>query len=298
MLAVVNPLDKFGPWALRVAWAIMPLTAGEVFDTTFVDSVQPLRSGASLMLWVIWGLTLLAMMVPRAETLTAARVVVPASVPATTAAWMSAAPASDPSTTLAVLGVLAAVAATFLVLSSPIGETFIDGSSYGDERRMPLKVPGPLLLGPLPLAWLGTVVGLAAGPWLLLTRHWILGPVLGVVGFAIAAVLIRALHVLTQRWVVFVPAGLVLHDGFALGEPVLFRRRAIAALGPAPANSAATDLTANAVGLALELTLAEPVDAARTQRGQPATSEPLDNFLFSPSRPGAALTEARSRNLG
>ncbi|MEE9413827.1 MAG: hypothetical protein V3V01_01000 [Acidimicrobiales bacterium] len=294
---MVEILDKFGLWALRAAWAVMPLTAGAVFDEAFTGSGLPVRSGASIALWVIWSLTLIAMMVPRSETLTALRIVVPAAVPATVLAALSASSDGDLDTALAALGVLTAVAAAVLALSSSIGETFIDGSSYGDERRMPLKVPGPLLLGPLPLAWLGTVAGLTAGPWLLLTRHWILGAVLSVLGFALAAVLIRALHVLTQRWVVFVPAGLVLHDGFALGEPVLFRRRSISSLGPALADSNATDLTSNAVGLALELTLDEPVDLTRAKRGEPATSEPLDDFLFSPSRPGAALAEAQARKL-
>ena len=33
------------------------------------------------------------------------------------------------------------------------GEAFVDGSSYGDERRMPLRPPVAVLAGPVPLAW-------------------------------------------------------------------------------------------------------------------------------------------------
>ena len=34
----------------------------------------------------------------------------------------------------------------------------------------------------------------------------------------------RALHQLTQRWLVFVPAGLVVHDHLSVGDPVLFTK--------------------------------------------------------------------------
>ena len=104
----------------------------------------------------------------------------------------------------------------------------------------------------------------------------------------------RALHGLARRWVVFVPAGLVLHDPHALVEPVLFPRRSIRRLGPAPADAGAgrRDLTQGALGLALELELAEPVAISPRRADRTVQVESVGRLLFTPTRPGALLGEA------
>ena len=102
------------------------------------------------------------------------------------------------------------------------GDVLLNGSSYGHERRLPLRVPGPVLLGPLVLAWAAIVAPLVAGPLLLAARAWIAGAAVLVLGLPLAAVGVRSLHGLARRWLVLVPAGLVLHDHQALVEPVLF----------------------------------------------------------------------------
>jgi len=111
-------------------------------------------------------------------------------------------------------------------------------------------------------------------------------------------VLGRSLHGLSRRWLVFVPAGLVVHDPIALADPVLFQRQVIAAFGPARAGTTALDLTQRAPGLALELALTEEVPLVRTTPGQrgglPAAPRAV---LVTPTRPGAVLREAASRRL-
>ena len=90
-----------------------------------------MRSGASIALWVIWSLTLIAMMVPRSETLTALRIVVPAAVPATVLAALSASSDGDLDTALAALGVLTASR------SSGLGIVVIDRRDL--HRRLVLR---------------------------------------------------------------------------------------------------------------------------------------------------------------
>ena len=133
------------------------------------------------------------------------------------------------------------------------------GSSYGDERRMPLRVPGPLLAGPLVLVWAVAVAGVAAGPLLLAARQWVAGAAAMAAGLPAAGVAVRSMHTLARRWLVFVPNGLVVHDPLVLVEPVLLRRADVRSLGPAPADTAALDLTRGALGLALEVRLVPPV---------------------------------------
>lgn len=168
---------------------------------------------------------------------------------------------------------------------------------------MLLRPPGAVLLGPMESVWLLVVAGAVAGPMLLAAEQWIAGGVLLVIGWAIAAIGSRTLHQLHKRWVVFVPAGMVLVDRTVLTDAFLVQRGRLAHLGPAPAESTARDLTAGALGLALEVSFKEPEtivpSAPRRVRGDQEAVTPVDvpAVLFTPSRPGAVLTEAAARRF-
>jgi hypothetical protein len=163
---------------------------------------------------------------------------------------------------------------------------------------MPLRVPGTLLFGPLPLAWVAAVAAPIGAPLLLAARQWVAAGVLAAVGGPAAVVAIRALHGLSRRWIVFVPAGVVLHDLHALVDPVLFPRARIRRLGPAPATGdSAMDLTLRSLGLALELELADPLEVAPRRPDRQVELEQVDRVLFTPTRPGAVVQEAARRRI-
>jgi hypothetical protein len=237
---------------------------------------------------------LVAVLLPRTVSLTALRIATPAAL--AVANWAALAGDRGGADMVAVAGAALAVVAAF---SPHTGEAFVNGSAYGDELRLPLRVPGALLLGPLPLAGAVSVGGPVAAALLLAAEQWPLGIAVAVVGLPLAAVATRALHGLARRWVVLVPAGLVLHDHHALVEPVLFPRPTIRRLGPAPADTAATalDLTQRAFGLALELELAEPAVVSPRRPGQAVRVESAERLLFTPTRPGAVLAAAASRRI-
>jgi hypothetical protein len=296
-------LTRAGAWPLRLLWLILPVTAGATFADALDSSLASFRLVASIGLWVVWGLTLIATLIPRTTTLTPVRLAVPASLPAV--AWAAVVtPFQIEDAAALVTAGLAAIAA----LAPSTGDAFVNGSSYGDERRLPLRPPGALLLGPIELAWLAAVAGLSTGPLLLAAQRWVAGGITTTVGLPVAALAIRALHGLTQRWVVFVPAGLVVHDRMALADPVLLPRRSIVRLGPAPADTDARDLTVGALGLALEARLREPVplvlarlaatdDGAAVEADDATRAATTDAVLFTPSQPGEVLREARHRRF-
>ncbi len=155
-----------------------------------------------------------------------------------------------------------------------------------------------LLLGPIPLAWTVVVAGVVVGPLLLAHERWVLGVLATVVLGAGAVVAARSLHQLSRRWLVFVPAGLVIHDLLTLREPVLFQRHGITGFGPAPhqADTPALDLTGGAAGLALRLELVAPVDLPQLGRSEPALVS-AGSVLVSPGRPGVTVAEALHRRL-
>lgn len=278
---------------LRIAWVVLPFTAGPALASALHHHPH-LRTASSVALWALWAATLLATMVAHPISLTIVRVVTPATVVALIAS------ASDGHASAGALsaGLAVALLATVLAFSPATALVDVNGPAYPNERRFPLAVPGPLLFGPLPLAWAVAVALPAAGVLLLADRRWVAGIVVAVVAVPVVALLGRAMHTLSRRWVVFVPAGLVLHDPLSLEDPVLFQRNVIETLGPAPATTDSLDLTQRAAGLALELVLTEKVPMVRVQPGRRGRDAGASaRLLFTPSRPGAVLTEARRRRL-
>ncbi|CAB4951165.1 MAG: hypothetical protein F2837_09385 [Actinobacteria bacterium] len=310
---------NFGRWATAVIWLTLPVLAGPVFANALNPRSPAFQHTATIGLWAFWAIGLVAALVPSTVSLTAIRILAPSSLAVTGWAVLAAEERADTAASLALaITSLAAVVA----LSAFVGDRFVNGSAYGDERRMPLRAPAALLLGPLELTWLAVVGGICAGPLLLAARIWIPGGVMLIIGWAAAAIGVRALHGLSQRWLVFVPAGMVVVDRMVLTDALLVQRQRIvaleivkpAALAPTTTGTDTdtgtdsgtdtdtdTDLTAGALGPRLRVALTTPElivpAASRLRRSEPIEPYEVSAVLVVPSRPGWALAEARSRRL-
>ena len=271
-------------------WVALPFTAGPATASALAGASRPVQVLASVGLWSGWAVGVVATLVALPASLTALRV----GAPAVLAAVLAAAAAGH-ADALAVgwAGVTAA-----WVFSPPWGALCVNGPAYPNERRFLLRAPGPLLFGPLALAWALAVGGATAGPLLLAAGRWWLGVPVTAVGFPLSGVFIRGMHDLSRRWAVFVPAGLVLHDPLTLLDPVLLRRQAVQRLGPALAGTDALDLTQRAPGLAVEARLSEevPLTLVHPGRRTPEMARAAA-VLFTPTRPGALVEEARQRRF-
>lgn len=285
-------------WGFAVVWVTLPFTAGPAFADALSGRSHAFTLVAAVGLWLGWAVALAAALAASTVSLTVIRILAPAALAA--AVWAALAVPDGADTPEAVALGVTAVAA-LVALSGAVGGEFVNGSAYGDERRLPLRPPGPLLFGPIEVVWALVVTGAAAGPLLLATRQWVLGGILLVAGWPLAGACARALHQLARRWLVFVPAGVVVHDRATLADAMLVPRTQLAWMGPAPADTTATDLTANALGLALELHLTEPEEISLAPpRGSGVTlvdSTEVEAVMVTPSRPGAVLAEARRRGL-
>lgn len=282
--------ERLVPWLVRALWAVLPFTVGPTLAAALDPASEPVRVVASLGLWAGWSVGMLAAFVPLPMSLTALRMLAPAALAAVIAAALA-----GHESALAVGWAALVVAWAF---SPALGERSVNGPAYPNERRYLLRAPGALLAGGLPLFWALAVVGVCAGPLLLAARNWVLGGIAVVLGAPLAVLLVRSVHGLARRWVVFVPAGLVLHDPMNLVDPVLFRRQVVVALGPATVGTAALDLSQKAPGLALEMVLTEVVTLSLMKPGQRlGQATTTDRLLFTPTRPGAVLDEARARRF-
>jgi hypothetical protein len=286
-----SALRRAFPWVLRAWWAALPFAAGPALSDALHPASGPVRTLASVALWAGWAVGLAATLVPHPVGLTALRVLAPAALGAGVAAAVG-----DHASVLAVAWTAVAAALAF---APDTGGYCVNGPAYPNERRFPLRAPAPLLVGPVVLAWALAVAGLAGGPLLLAARQWAWGAVALVVGLPVAVLLLRSVHQLSRRWVVFVPAGLVLVDPLGLMDSVLLRRQQIRSLGPAPADSPALDLTQRAPGLALEAALTDEVDVVLVRPGRrQGDARKATRLLFTPTMPGAVVEEARARRLG
>jgi len=288
-------------WLMVAFWVAAPFTTGELIDRTLVEASGQFRSTVAVGAWTLWTATLTAALVRRPVTLTSIRL---AMSGATVAAVWSALVADDVATTVMVAGVVVPTCASLVSMSSTIGAMFIDGASYGHERRFSLRPPAAILFGPAPLAWAATIFGVSVGPLLLAAEEWAWGAIATVVGVPVSAAAARALHGLTRRWLVFVPAGAVVHDFMTTREPFLMMRNTIASFGPASSDSELAgdellDATQRAAGIVVMIGLEKTVETVPLPaKGDTARLRLVNRVAIVPTRPGAAVAEARSRNIG
>jgi hypothetical protein len=282
-------MERLLPWLVRGLWAGLPFTAGPALAAALDAASRPVQLVASTGLWLGWAAGMVAAFAPHPIALTTLRVVAPAAVVATVLAALG-----DHFSPLAVAWTTVACAWAF---APAVGAACVNGPAYPNERRFLLRPPGPLLAGPLPLAWTLSVAGIAAGPLLLAARQWVLGGLLLLLGWPLAGLLLKSIHNLSRRWAVFVPAGIVLHDPVVLFDPTLFRRQDITALRPAT-SAEPYDLSQRAPGLGVEMQLAEVTTVTLLKPGKrEGVAIHATGLRFTPTRPGAVLEEARRRRI-
>jgi hypothetical protein len=275
-------------------WALLAVVALPAFAGALDGRSGAVQLVAAVGLWAGWVVVLGATLLPSPPSLTVVRLVTPGAAAAGVVAALTGASAVAATAAIG-LGVLAAIVAG----TAEVGGVFVQAGAYGDESRFLLRPPGALIAGPLELAWVVLAAAAGAGPLLLAARAWLPGVVVTAAAIALAVVLGPRFHRLALRWFVFVPAGVVVRDPLVLTDTAMFRRADVRALALALAGTAAADLTARALGPAVEvdlagtgtITLGGPFGDERESR-----SVAIDAFLISPSRPGQVLAEAERRS--
>jgi len=287
------------PHVFTLVWLLQPLTAGPLLDQTVRGRSTAVGWTITIGAWALWTVVLIASLLRHPVGLTVIRTGATAAAPLAVAAALSAGDPSTPAIVAAVAGVCVAAA---LSLTPEVGASHISGAAYGDEVRLPLRVPIPLLMAAIPAA-LAAVLLPVVGVLLLVAGRPVVGGLTAVVGLAAAVVGVKALHGLSRRWVVFVPAGVVIHDPLSSSDAFLIRRSKLVYLGPAPADLDLEspdlfDATRRAAGPVLVIVVNEPIEVvALTDRRDRSEVRSVLQIAFTPTRPGAVLDTARRRGL-
>jgi hypothetical protein len=280
-------------WLLRVLWALLAVVGLPAFAGALDGRSGAVQVVAAVGLWLGWVTVLVATLVPSPPSLTVVRLLAPGAPVAGVVAAVAGAGAVAATAAIALALVAAIVAGT-----ADVGWVFVQAGAYGDETRFLLRPPGPLLAGPIEVAWLVLAAAAGTGPLLLAAHVWLVGAVVTAAAVALAVALGPRFHRLALRWFVFVPAGVVVRDPLVLTDTAMFRRPDVRSLALALEGTAATDLTARALGPAVEVDLAGggtvTVGGPFVDGGENGNIT-IDAFLISPSRPGRVLTEAERR---
>ncbi|MEY2444805.1 MAG: hypothetical protein QOE00_1385 [Ilumatobacteraceae bacterium] len=235
--------------------------------------------------WLLWGVGVIALVVPSTLGLTVMRMSSALSCGAAVLSWIGGARPVPGAVFL-----VCAVVCMLFVGGADFGQRSVQASAYGDEHRFLLRLPAALWL-PAGLAGLLWMAALLAAPLLLGSRRWVAGGVVAVIAVVLTWLVLPRFHMLARRWLVVVPAGLVVHDQIVLAETLMVPGRDVARIDLALTGTEAADLTGPAGGHAVEIGLTSMVTAtlAPTKTAPRGTALHVRSFIVAPTRPGAVL---------
>ncbi len=281
------------PWVARAAWILTALLGGQALETAVEDRSSAVRWTVAIGGWSVFGIVLLALLVPSVRSLTAARVLGPLGGVALAGSIVGGTPAVE-----VLLLALPAVVALGVVFTAEIGTWMVQASAYGDEQRVLLRPPVAVGTAAV-VSWVLWAGAISIGPLCLAAGNLWLGIPVCLVAAALTLFVGPRWHAMSKRWLVFVPAGVVVHDPIVLADTVMVRTDQLANITLAPADTEAADLTGPASGYAIEISTRVSVSTvfAFTPKEPNGRAIHMTAFLVAPSRPGEALRIASERRL-
>jgi hypothetical protein len=119
-----------------------------------------------------------------------------------------------------------------------------------------------------------------------------------IVGAPIVFLLTRSLTALDHRWIVLVPAGLVVVDPLTFPDPVLLPREHIASIRSSPVETVAIDVgEIRAGGPGPILITCREAGSFLRRSGRGRETVQADRIRVSPVRPGLVLRAAGSHRI-
>lgn len=286
-------LARVVPWVARLAWILVAVVGGAALESGVENRSTAVRWTVGIGGWTVFAVVALALLIPSVRSLTISRLGAPLVPVAAVVAAVAGASGADVAL-LAVPGIVAVAT----IFSAEVGRWMIQASAYGDEDRLPLRSPVPAGAAAA-LSWVIWAATIVAGPLLLAAQNWIVGIPIAILAVATTVLLAPRWHKMSRRWLVLVPAGLVVHDPVVLADTLMIRTDQLIGMGLARADTEAADLTGPASGYVVQVDTNEAVSTvfAFTPREPNGTAIHLTGFLVAPTRPGEALRLAARRGL-
>lgn len=264
-----------------VAWVVLGIAS----PWQSLSSSHSSAVGAVLISWG-WALFLavaVAVLVPSPISLTMTKCITPLMV---IGSLIAASPA----------GIFGSLAAFIITQSALFGDVMVQGSAYGEETRFTLRTPMPYVV-PSVVAWTLLSGGVVGGTLLVAAQNYVAGAPALLVGLLLTITVPRRLHRLSRRWLVIVPAGIVVHDHLVLAETMMSMRSKILTITKVNESGDAADFTGGVIGprIAVHLKEADKVVLSKITAKTLGTLDALHvkAFSFAPRRLDAALAATR-----
>lgn len=260
-----------------VAWVVLGVAAPW-------QSLAENHSSAVGAVLTVWGWTLflivaIAILVPSPISLTVTKCATPLMA---LGAFIAASPA----------GIFGSLAAMVIIWSALFGDVMVQGSAYGEETRFTLRTPVPYW-APSVVAWALLSGGLVGGTIFIAAENYVVGAPVFLIGVLLTPTVPRRLHRLSRRWLVIVPAGIVLHDHLVLAETQMSMRSKVLSITKVNESGETADFTGGILGprIAVHLKEADKVVLSKITAKTLGTVDALHvkAFSFAPRRLDVAL---------
>lgn len=272
---------------LAGVWVILAFINLNTIKATYYPTLDTYNIILLITIWASWLLIFISTIVPSTLSLTLTRVFGPLFL--TIAIYASSA---NPGSILQLANGSLFIILLGSIYSSKYSHIMINGSAYGSETRFLLKTPiAFLLLLALPVYALVIISSITA---ILTTKyHQSIGLILLPATVAVWPFIVRFMNNLSRRWLVFVPAGLVLHDYLTIKTPVLMKKNNIDTI-TTYSQQDALDLTAGTSGYS---SLIELKNSTNFELHRDSNETSTNAIRVAPSLPGALLKEVRLRGI-
>ena len=273
-------------WSIRILVGCMPFVGAGVGALLETRSTA-IQIVGTVLAWLIWGLIVLASFISHPISLTVLRMGTPV-----VASFLVFIAATDQGSTLQVINAAIGFAVLLISFSAEIGSIYVQASAYGDERRFLLRPP-VAFVAPVAISVVIVDFFIIATPMFFAARIWLAG-VISLIGLA-ACIKFMAprIHQLSRRWLVFVPAGFVVHDEIVLSINLMIKKHELVDIQLARDDTQAADLSALTWGVPLELSFNKTLDVSLTAIGarhlKAVSAIHATSIIIAPSRPGAVL---------
>jgi hypothetical protein len=208
--------------------------------------------------WALWGLGTLAIFWLSPYSLSALRMLAPLATAGLVgfvfASLSTYADVALGDVAWPLVGVAVAVLALVCIFLPAFGLLHVQASAYGDEKRLLLRVPAAQI-APIAVSYVVMAAFPVATLFALGGEVWWLAALCLVPTVLIFRVVPKRLHRFSRRWLVVVPAGVVVHDELLLAETFMVRTIAVTRVELSATSGEALNLTGDIAGVRRHMVL-------------------------------------------
>ena len=257
MARFIRPSFPAPLWVARAAWVALALVPHGIAPT-LASHGRSAQLVFTLAAWALWGLGTLAIFWLSPYSLSALRMVAPLAA-AGLVGFLFASLSTYAEVALSdvawpLVGVAIAVLAFVCIFLPAFGLLHVQASAYGDEKRLLLRVPAAQI-APIAVSYLVMVAFPVATLFALGGEVWWLAALCLVPTVLIFRVIPKRLHRFSRRWMVVVPAGVVVHDELLLAETFMVRTTAVTRVELNATSGEALNLTGDIAGVRRHMVL-------------------------------------------